>query len=140
MDHDALFASTPSLVTTRILVAMSFARNWGVKVCDASPAFLRAMIAEDIHVLPPVQFYPNGDCLWNLKLGMDGLRKSPKLWQQHFSEVLHEMICKWCKSDPNLYTPETGELYNLAYVDDLMIVGSEEMREAFIKEFSNRVL
>ena len=59
MDDDALFASTPSLVTMRILVAMSFVRNWGVKVCDASPAFLRAMIAEDIHVLPPVEFYPN---------------------------------------------------------------------------------
>ena len=34
MDDDALFASTPSLVTIRILLAVSLARNWAVTLCD----------------------------------------------------------------------------------------------------------
>ena len=57
----------------------------------------------------------------------------PAVATEHFADVLREMKCKRCKSDPNLYERESAELYTLAYVDNLMIIGSKEMREAFIK-------
>ena len=66
---------------------------------------------------------------------MYGLRQSAKFWQEHFAEVMREVKCKRC-----MYARENGALYILAYVDDLMISGCKEMREAFIKELSNRVL
>ena len=47
-----------------------------------------------------------------------------------------------CKSDPNLYCHESGRLYVLAYVDDLSVVGTDEMRKSFMSmsQLSEEVL
>ena len=91
----------------------------------------------EVFVWPPKEFYPNGDCLWKLKKAMYGLRQAPKLWQEHFAEV---MSFRRCKSDPNLYCHESDRLYVLAYVDDLLVVGTEEMRKDFMSKLSEEVL
>ena len=109
----------------RILLAMSLARNWGVTLCKVSAAFLHALVSEDIFVWLPSEFYPTGHCLWKLKRAMCGLKQSQRLRQEHFTDVRREMKCQRCKSDPNLYAHESGELYILAYVDDPMIIGSK---------------
>ena len=62
-------------------------------------------------------------CLWRLKKATYGLRQAPKLWQEHFAEVMTTKLgFRRCKSDPNLYCHESGQLYVLAYVDDLLVV------------------
>ena len=120
-EEDNLFASTPSLVTMRLLLRMAMSRNWGITLGDVSTAFLH------VYVWPPKEFYPKGDCLWKLKKAMCGLRQAPKLWQEHFAEVMTSKLgFRRCKSDPNLYCHESGKLYVLAYVDDLLVVGTEE--------------
>ena len=53
---------------------------------------------------------------------MYGLKQSPRLWQERLADVMRVMKCKRCKSDPNLYVRESGELCILAYVNDLMIL------------------
>ena len=45
-----------------------------------------------------------------------------------------------CKSDPNLYCHESGRLYVLAYVDDLLVIGTDEMRKDFMSRLSEEVL
>ena len=45
-----------------------------------------------------------------------------------------------CKSDPNLYCHESGKLYVLAYVDDLLVVGTDETRKDFMSRLSEEVL
>ena len=44
------------------------------------------------------------------------------------------------KSDPNLYCHESDRLYVLAYVDDLLVVGTDEMRQTFMSQLSEEVL
>ena len=44
-----------------------------------------------------------------------------------------------CKSDPNLYRHESGKLYVLAYVDDLLVVGTDEMRKDFMSRLTEEV-
>ncbi|CAE7938227.1 unnamed protein product [Symbiodinium sp. KB8] len=56
-----LSASTPLLVTMRLLLCMAMARNWGITLGDASTAFLHAAMS--------------GKCLWKLKKAMYGLRQ-----------------------------------------------------------------
>ena len=68
-EEDNLFASTPSLVTMRLLLRMALARNWGITMDDVSTAFLHALMSEEVFVWPPKEFYPEGKCLWRLKKG-----------------------------------------------------------------------
>ena len=140
-EEDNLFASTPSLVTMRLLLCMALARNWGITMGDVSTAFLHALMSEEVFVWPPKEFYPEGNCLWRLKKAMYGLRQAPKLWQEHFAEVMTTKLgFRRCKSDPNLYCHESGRLYVLAYVDDLFVVGTDEMRKSFMPQLSEEVL
>ena len=78
-EEDNLFASTPSLVTMRLLLCMALARNWGITLGDVSTAFLHAAMLAEVFVWPPKEFYPNGDCLWKLKKAMYGLRQAPEI-------------------------------------------------------------
>ena len=45
-----------------------------------------------------------------------------------------------CKSDSNLYCHESGRRYVLAYVDDLLVVGTDEMCKDFMSKLSEEVL
>ena len=138
-EEDNLFASMPSLVTMRLLLCMALARNWGITMGDVSTAFLHALMNEEVVVWPPKEFYLEGKCLWRLKKAMYGLRQAPKL--EHFAEVMTTKLgFRRCKSDPNLYCHESGRLYVLAYVDDLLVVGTDEMRKSFMSQLSEEVL
>ena len=60
---------------------------------------------------------------------------------EHFAEVMtSRMGFRRCKSDSNLYCHELGRLYVLAYVDDLLVVGTDEMRKDFMSKLSEEVL
>ena len=137
-EEDNLFASTPSLVPMRLVLCMAMSRNWGITLGDVSTAFLHAPISGEVYVWPPKESCPNGDCLWKLKKAMYGLRQAPKLWQEHFADVMiSKLRFRRCKSDSNLYCHESGKLYVLAYVDDLLVVGTDEMRKEFMSRLSS---
>ena len=44
IDVDSIYASTPSLVTLRLLLVMALARSWEISLADISTAFLHAAI------------------------------------------------------------------------------------------------
>ena len=142
LDTDSLFASTPSLVTMRLLLVMALARNWSISLADISTAFLHAAIGagEEIFVVPPAEYYPTRNCLWKLNRAMYGLKQSPRLWQEHFAKTMQKLGFRRCKSDSNLYCHSSKQLYVLAYVDDLMIVGDPEQSKAFIDSLNKELL
>ena len=124
-DKDETFASTPSLTTLKLLLTHAVAKGWHISVGDISTAFLHAAVDEDFYVIPPLEFYPDGNTLWKLKRALYGLKHSPKLWQEHFASVMKKNGFRRVKSDPNLYVHEQKQLFVLAYVDDLMFFGSK---------------
>ena len=79
---------------------------------------------EDIFVTPPAEYYPDQNIVWKLKRALDGLKNSPRLWQDHFATVMKKLNFSRMKSDPNLYVYNQKRLYVLTYVDDLMFFGS----------------
>ena len=48
LDSDSLYASTPTLVTLRLLIVMASARCWDISLADISTAFLHALIEEPV--------------------------------------------------------------------------------------------
>lgn len=78
-DADDTFASTPSLVTLKLLLTLCVALNWHAIASDVSTAFLHGLLADDqTFVIPPGEFYPNGGALWRLGKAMYGLKQSPR--------------------------------------------------------------
>ena len=105
-----------------LTLASSF--NWTVTCADISTAFLHALITgEEILVIPPLEYYPEGKTLWKLKRALYGLRNAPRLWQDRFASVMERNNFQRMKSEPDLYVRKTKRLYVLAYVDDLMFFG-----------------
>ena len=107
---------------------------------DISTAFLHAAVDDDFYVIPPLEFYPDGCTLWKLKKALYGLKRSPKLWQEHFASVMKKNGFRRVKSDPNLYVHETKQLYVLAYVDDLMFFGSKPDVELSVADLQKDLL
>ena len=101
-DPDDTFASTPSLATLKLLLTLACTYNWFVLAGDVSTAFLHALLNDDVFVIPPGEFYPNGGVLWKLRRAMYGLKQSPKAWQLHFASVMADLGFKRLKSDANL--------------------------------------
>ena len=140
LDTDTLFASTPSLVTLRLMLTLAIARGWFISLADISTAFLHAALLEDVFVFPPKEYYPHGNCLWKLNRAMYGLKQSPQLWQSHFASVMQKLGFRRCKSDSNLYCHPSKELYVLAYVDDLLIIGDEQKTKDFVEQLNKELL
>ena len=139
-DRDELFASTPSLTTLKLLLTLSSAFGWHIATGDVSTAFLHAAVDGDIYVIPPLEYYPEGNVLWKLKRALYGLRNSPKLWQQHFAACMETYGFVRMKSDPNLYVHSTKKLYVLAYVDDLMFFGSKPDIDLCVQDLQKDLL
>ena len=102
-DKDDIYASTPLLLTLKILILLALLRGYAMVFADVSTAFLYAVMTTEMYVIPPKEFYPYGGVLWLLRKAMYGLRGSPKAWQDHFAEVVELLGGKRMKSEPNVY-------------------------------------
>ena len=145
LDSDSVFASTPSLVTLRLLLIISIARDWTITLADISTTFLHAAMSDAVFVRPPIEYYPNGPdgrspYLWRLNKAMNGLKQSPRLWQEYYASVMKLLGFRYCKSDPNPYCHSSKQLYVLAYVDDLLIAGDSEKAQEFIEVLNKELL
>ena len=76
-------------------------------------------------MIPPPEFYPEGNVIRKLKRALCVLRSAPRLWQCHFVSVMEKNNFKRTKSNPNLYVRKHKRPYVLCYVDDLMFFGSQ---------------
>ena len=138
-DLDDVYASTPLFAVLRILLVLSMARGWIVRVGDISTAFLHALSATAGLVLrPPKEYYNNPNILWRLHKAMYGLRSSPKAWQEHLAKVLTDLGLRRLQSEPNVYT--NGNLYIMVYVDDLMFIGQPDEVDRIFKEIQDKML
>ena len=141
-DLDTTFASTPSLVTLKLLLTLSIVYSFVVRAGDISTAFLHAFMPEfeRYFVWPPKEYYPLGGVLWRLRRALYGLRNSPKLWQDHFASVMLTLGFQRLKADPNFYVKHSSRLYVLCYVDDLLVVGPPKEADWFMQTLAQHVL
>ena len=97
----------------KLLLTLAVAHGWRILAGDVSTAFLHALLADEVFVIPPVEYYPNGGVLWKLRKAMYGLKQSPRMWQQHFASVAASLGFERLKSDSNLYFHPERRCYNV---------------------------
>ncbi|OLP95903.1 Retrovirus-related Pol polyprotein from transposon TNT 1-94 [Symbiodinium microadriaticum] len=139
-DPDDTFARTPSLATLKLLLTLACTYNWFVLAGDVSTAFLHALLNDDVFVIPPGEFYPNGGVLWKLRRAMYGLKQSPKAWQLHFASVMADLGFQRLKSDANLCFHPEYKLYLLCYVDDVLLFGAKAPCEHLFAKLQDHLL
>ena len=139
-DTDDTFASTPSLITLKLLLTLRLAKGMSIRTADVSTAFLHATLSEEIFVKPPDEFYPEGGVVWRLKRALYGLKNAPRLWQDHFADVMKCNNFHRSKTDANLYCHFEKKLYVLCYVDDLFMVGNDEDIVSTLEELQKTLL
>ena len=57
VDPDDTYASTPSLITLKLLLTLAVAHGWHILAGDVSTAFLHALLTDEVFVIPPVEYY-----------------------------------------------------------------------------------
>ena len=121
----------------RTLLTLACTNRWIGLTGDISTAFLHAAAATaDLYMYPPKEFYnPEDNIVWKLLKAIYGLRSSPKAWQKHQSEVLQQMT-----AEPSIYMTAARKRFVLAYVDDLLFLGEEQIVNKLFKEIQEHLL
>ena len=124
-DPSDTFASTPLLLSLKLLLLISIHRNYELIFGDVSTAFLHAPLpeGEEIFVWPPEEYYPGKDVVWQLKRPLYGLKTAPKHWQDYFASVLCDLGGIRLKSEANVFYYPKTENYVMIYVDDIIVCG-----------------
>ena len=132
-DSDNIYISTPIFCILRILITLAVALKWTIRAGDVSAAFLHAALGGSaVYMWPPAEYYTDKNILWKLHKAMHGLRTSPKVWQEHLTQVSRDLGLQRIASEPNVYKNALGTLFQMAYVDDLLFFGVDtEVRRIF---------
>lgn len=106
---------------------------------DVVNAFPSVPLNEDIFCFPPPGMdLPPGKCLQLLR-ALYGLKQSPALWQNHFTQSLLDLGLLSVPDAPCLFTNEFLILF--FFVDDIILMFSRQHRQyvmSFQEELSQR--
>ena len=155
--QDDLYAGTGDVVTFRLMLQYAAEKKWSGLTMNIRTAFLNTpWDDEDVLVKPPSLLVRMGlvseGVLWQPTKALYGFRKSPRLWGCHRDSVLRGKMMKirgkdWRMtqflSEPNLWKVTENDLQKeegeetihdvkammLVYVDDIFIVGEDDMVE-----------
>jgi len=164
MENDSspvgIYASGADATLIRAVLRHSVLKNWGCTVTDIKTAFLLAPRLEvpgqrEVVVIPPRILVDAGVCKgserWRIRRALYGLPSSPACWAMHRDKTLkgfHPELREQCHLEQ---TPE-GNLWKvmctdgqgqervvghiLIYVDDMMVLGPESVRNGFMKRMT----
>ena len=119
---------------------------------DVGQAFVHAELDEDVWTQVPVQL--DGLCVklngkeeklqagqwWQVKKALYGLRRAPKLWQDHLTEILTTMGYKRLKVEPAIFVSEDGQIILLIHVDDLLAGGPRKRLKKLFTDLGKKVV
>lgn len=138
LDFEEVYSPVVSNVSLRILFAIAASKNLYIMSLDIKTAFLHGELKETIYIYPP-QGYEDKGKLFKLKKAIYGLKQAPISWNEKFSTLLKEKNLTPLKSDRCLFKRKNSDLMLAIYVDDGLLVGSDENEmEALLKELENK--
>ena len=132
IEYSDTFAPTSKPETFKILLALSAIENFFLKQMDVKAAYLHPKIDEEVYLEQPKGFEKldrNGNKLvCKLKKSIYGLKQAAKNWYQELSNFLIQQGFERSKHDYCLFlkNKENGKLYDLTWVDDLVIAGNSQ--------------
>ena len=113
-----------------MIIAIAALRNLEIHQIDVKTAFLNGDLDEEIYMEQPEGFIAPGQEKKVCKLvkSLYGLQQAPKQWHEKFDHMMITSGFKINECDKCVYVKETENGYVILclYVDDMLIVGSDD--------------
>jgi hypothetical protein len=126
-DFQELYASTISLDTVRLIIALACKHDLDLHHLDVDAAFLNAPLNETIYVRQPPWYNDGTNRVWHLIKSMYGLRQAPRDWERHRTHLLGTIGFAKLESEPSVYArpaPDNSITILASYVDDFLIAAT----------------
>jgi hypothetical protein len=127
-DYQERFAPVARFTTWRVLLTAAAHLDLEVQQMDVKTAFLNGILEEEIYMEQPEGYEiqgPNGEeMVCRLVKSLYGLKQASRAWHMALKEELRKLSFTSAAADPSLFLHSSKkELYLLAYVDDILLVG-----------------
>ena len=133
------FAPTASLAAFRLLVAISVFNGWSLRNLDIITAFLNGNVDTEIYMGVPegMDIDPKKFVL-KLRRSLYGLKQAPRIWWERMRNFLLKSGFHCCEAEPAIFVRNhnNGFVILLLFVDDILLTGTDQGIEAFVKECS----
>ena len=144
--RDDLFAATPPLVASRLLVSGVASRGRRgadgnrILLLDVKKAFLYGRIKRSVYIELPAEDEKStsGKYVGKLVKAMYGTRDAPQVWQEEVQKTMEELGFKGLVSTPCVYYNKATGVRVVAHVDDFLCTGSKSALEELQQDLGKR--
>jgi len=144
--RDDLFAATPPLTATRLLLSHLASRGRGgpgdqrILLLDVKKAFLYGYIKRSVYIELPSEDpkAKGGKYVGKLRKAMYGTRDAPQVWQAEVKETMIELGFEPLISTPCVYKNSKTGVRVVAHVDDFMCTGPKNELNKLQKDLEKK--
>jgi hypothetical protein len=137
VDFEEVFASIARMESVRLLMALAAQESWKLHHMDVKSVFLNGELEEEVYVKQPPGYIKEGEEHKVLKLhkALYGLRQAPRAWNIKLDRTLKSLGFQKSPLEHAMYKRGHGRDHLLVgiYVDDLLIIGTDEKEIAKFK-------
>ncbi|WKA11227.1 hypothetical protein VitviT2T_028751 [Vitis vinifera] len=141
LDYFDTYSPVTRINSIRMVLAIAALRNLEIHQMDVKTAFLNGDLDEEIYMEQPEGFSAPGQEKKVCKLvkSLYGLKQAPKQWHEKFDNVMLSHGFKINECDKCVYVKDTEHGYVIVclYVDDMLIVGSDDKMITSTKNMLN---
>ncbi|RVW52240.1 Retrovirus-related Pol polyprotein from transposon TNT 1-94 [Vitis vinifera] len=141
LDYFDTYSPVTRINSIRMVLAIVALRNLEIHQMDVKTAFLNGDLDEEIYMEQPEGFSAPGQEKKVCKLvkSLYGLKQAPKQWHEKFDNVMLSHGFKINECDKCVYVKDTEHGYVIVclYVDDMLIVGSDDKMITSTKNMLN---
>ncbi|RVW97088.1 Retrovirus-related Pol polyprotein from transposon TNT 1-94 [Vitis vinifera] len=141
LDYFDTYSPVTRINSIRMVLAIAALRNLEIHQMDVKTAFLNGDLDEEIYMEQPEGFSALGQEKKVCKLvkSLYGLKQAPKQWHEKFDNVMLSHGFKINECDKCVYVKDTEHGYVIVclYVDDMLIVGSDDKMITSTKNMLN---
>ncbi|XP_014506605.1 uncharacterized protein LOC106766389 [Vigna radiata var. radiata] len=128
------------MTTGELSLLLAASKSWPLHQMDVKNAFLHGDLKEEVYITFPggmSTLSPNTVC--KLKRSLYGLKQVPRVWFEKFRFTLLGFSFNQSQYDPSLFLQRTpkGIVVLLVYVDDIVVIGSDQDVISRIKQILN---
>lgn len=125
IDYEDTYCSVVHIMSTRLLLNYAAIEKLQIRQFDIKTAFLYAHLNEEIFLNPP-EGYKKDNMVWKLKKSLYGLKQSPRMWNECFSQHLIKLGFKIATQDTSVFFKQNPRMFIIVYVDDGLVFADHQ--------------